>query len=304
MSTLPEINILQISRRAEALKGLKSENSKSDDIFQSILNGLNGVNSDGSWVSTLYSDNGTKKSYSSGLRTNPDNLNFRVSSSGKNSSERRIQQNRHNPEDLIVPSNLQNQLVAFLEKQGFSPRDISQMLSASKNSNGLIQLDNLLAGLAGISSNNTAGKNQGISFVTAFKESLSYFLSEEGIDLNNFGTFFSTHKNSYSRLSGDINDLLTGVKKDSFFIESTQIPGLQEMLFKMGLGVGDVKNIIDKSKNGKGEIELGKLSSELNKFLSSPLSESDLAAVFSKTNISVRERLFNTDDSGSDKKTS
>ena len=59
MSTLPEINILQISRRAEALKGLKSENSKSDDIFQSILNGLNGVNSDGSWVSTLYSDNGT-----------------------------------------------------------------------------------------------------------------------------------------------------------------------------------------------------------------------------------------------------
>ena len=65
----------------------------------------------------------------------------------------------------------------------------------------------------------------------------------------------------------------------------------------MGLGAGEVKKIIEQSKNGNGELELGKLSSGLNKYLSVSFSESDLASLLSGNNIQVNKRLFNSANS-------
>ncbi|MGD9156980.1 MAG: flagellar hook-length control protein FliK [Desulfobacteraceae bacterium] len=293
MSTLPDINMLPTPSRVGTSEGFKPANSKGDDIFQAIFDSLSGRDSNSSWDSTLYSDNSANSSLNSGLRSNSENLNAEISSPGKNSSGNR----QHKNEDLIVPDSLQNPLIAFLEKQGFSLKDINQVISSSKDSNGSIRLDKVLAGLSGISS--TANK-QGLMLVSSFKDLFSSFLSEQGVNPDNFGTFFSSLHNKNTSLTGNINDLLTGDKKDRSFIESSQIPGVQEILFKMGLGVGDVKKIIENSKNGKGELELGKLSAELNKYLSGPLSESDLISLFSKNNIQVNERLFNTEDSKTD----
>jgi len=300
MSTLPDINILQTSNRVGSTGGFKSGNSKGNDMFQSILDSLNGKNSDSSWVSTLYSDSSTKGSLNSGLKSNLKNVIKGAGLSTKNSLAGRLQKD-NNPQDLILPASLQNQLVSFLEKQGFSLKDINQLLSASKNSNGLIQLDKLLTDLSDISSaNNGAGNKQGMMLVAKFKDSFSSFLNEQGINPDKFGSFFSSLQNKNNVLAGKINDLLTGSQKDKSFIESPQIPGVQEILFKMGLGAGDVKKIIEKSKTGTGELELGKLSAELNRFIPGSLSESDLASLFSKNNISVEKRLFNAVNSQSD----
>ncbi len=285
MSTLPNINILPTSGGMSLSGGSNSGSGKGTDIFQSILDGLNGK--DSSWVSTMYSNASSNNSLNSGLKSNLNNAVKGSGLSSKFSSVNKAHKN-NNPEDLLVPVSLQNQLITFLEKQGFSLKDINQVLSGSKNSDGLIQLDKLMAGLSGISS----GNKQGITLVATFKDSFSSFLNEQGIDPDNFGTFFSSLQSKNAVLAGNINDLLTGAQKESSFIESSQVPGVQEILFNMGLGVGEVKKIIEQSKNGNGELELGKLSSELNKFLSASLSESDLASLLSENNISVSKRLF------------
>jgi flagellar hook-length control protein FliK len=291
MSTLPEINILPLFSKAGGAAGLKSGKSKGNDMFQSILDSLNGRNSDSTWFSSLYSDNNLKNSFKSVLGLNSKNIKTRVGLHGKNLSGNSLLKNKHNSEDLIVPASLQNQLVTFLEKQGFSLKDINQVLSTSKNSNGFIRLDKLLTGLSNI---NPAGNKQGTMLVASFKDVFSSFLNEQGIDLNNFGTFFSSLRDKNSVLAGKINDLLTGAQKDNSYIESSQIPAVQEILFNMGLGVGNIKKVVEMSKNGNGELELGKLSAKLNKFLPKPFSGSDLASIFSKNNISINERLFNT----------
>jgi DNA-binding transcriptional MerR regulator/arsenate reductase-like glutaredoxin family protein len=295
MRTLPDININPTSGKVGA-GGLKSGSSKGNDIFQSIMDSLNGKSNDSNWVSKLYSDKSTKGSFNSGLKSKFNNINT------INSSGNKLNKNLHNPEDLIVPASLQNQLVAFLEKQGFSLKDINQVLSSSKNGNGLIQLDKLLEGLSATdSAEYQAGNKKGLMHVAKFKESFSSFLYSQGISPEIFGTFFSSLQNKNTVLAGKINDLLTGDQKDSSFIETSRIPGVQEILFKMGFGVGDVKKIIEMSKNGKGELELEKLSAGLNKFLPGSISESDLVSLFSKNNISVNERLFNTNNSKENK---
>lgn len=298
MNTLPDINILPTSGRLGTNEGFQSGNSSGDDIFQSILNSLDGSSSNNNWVSTIYSDNNTNSSFHSGSTSSSDNTADGTGSVRENASVNRSQKDRQNPDDLIIPSSLQNHLVTFLEKQGFSLKDINQVISASRNRNGLIRLDKLLAGL---SANNSAGNKQGMMLVATFKEGFSTFLKEQGIDPNNFGHFFAGLKNKNSVLSGSIDDLLSGNQKDKSFIDSTQISDVEEILFKMGLGAGDVKKIIEKSKNGNGELELGKLSMELNKFLSAPLSESDITSLFSKNNISVNEHLLDAVNSRKDK---
>ncbi len=291
MSTLPNINILPTSGRFNTSGGATSGSSNSKDVFQSILDSLNGK--DSNWVSSLYSDTNKKSPINTQLKSGLGVKGTGIAS--KASAAARVHK-KNDHEDLLVPASLQNQIVMFFEKQGFSLKDINQALSASKNSNGLIQLDKLLAGLSGINSGNRQGKNP----AAIFKESFSDFLKDQGIDTKNFSTFFSGVENKNAVLASDLTDLLTGDTKNSSFVESSSIPGVQEILFKMRLGAGEVKKIIEQSKNGNGELELGKLSFEMNKYLSSSLSESDLASLLSRNNISVSKRLFDNINSKSD----
>ncbi|MBN2417965.1 MAG: hypothetical protein JXL81_01155, partial [Deltaproteobacteria bacterium] len=288
MNKLQDLNILPATNINGASVGLKSGSNNGNGLFQSILDTLNGNGHDSNWVSSLYSDTSTKGSF------NPGNINVPIGLHGKNRSHNALSKGGHNHEDMIIPASLQIQLVAFLEKQGFSLKDINQALSASKNANGLIRLDSLLSGLSGI---NSAGNTQNIMLTAKFKEGFSSFLSEQGINPDNFGAFFSSQKNENVVLAGRINSLLTGNQNENSYIDSSQIPGVQEILFNMGLGAGDVKKIIESSKNGNGELLLEKLSAELNRFLSAPLSESDLSTIFSKNSISVDKRIFDIGNS-------
>ena len=283
MNNLPDININPSTARTGTAAGLKSEKSGSNGVFQSILDSIGKNSANTNWVSNLYADSNAANTSKSGVNSILNNPNSAAGISGKNPLNK-SQKDRLNPDDLIVPASLQNQLVAFLEKQGFSLKNINEVISGSKNANGFIQLDKLLAGLSGI---NQAGANQGNMLISAFKDSFSSFLNEQGIDPGKYGYFFSGIQD---------NDLLSNDTKNSSFIEASQVPGASELLFKMGVGAGEVKKIMEKCINGNGELETGKLSTELNKLLTTPISESDLVAFLSNNNISVNKRLFNTAD--------
>ena len=194
MSTLPNINILPTSGGFDTSGGATSGSSNSKDVFQSILDSLNGK--DSNWVSSLYSDTNKKSPINTQLKSG---LGVKGAASSANRAHKK---NDH--EDLLVPASLQNQMVMFLEKQGFSLKDVNQALSASKNSNGLIQLDKLLAGLTGINS----GNNKGITLVSAFKDSFSSFLKEQGVDPDSYGSFFHSLHNK-KRCSGRRYNRLT-----------------------------------------------------------------------------------------------
>ena len=291
MNSLPGIKNLSSAGEPGTIRGGKPGKNSGNDIFQSILNSI-GRENRGSWISNLYADNNTGGSSKTGFSSTLKNMAANVGISGKRPSNS-LSKNKSNPEDLIVPVSLQNQLVSFLEKQGFALKDINQVISESKNSKGSIQLDKLLEGLSGI---NSADANPGKMLVTSFKDSFSSFLNEQGIDPGKYGNFFTGIRNKNAALADNINDLLSNNSKNSSFIESSRVPGAEEILFKMGIGAGDVKKIMEKSLNGNGELEISRLSAELNRLLESPLSESDLVSIFSKNNVTVNKRLFNTAD--------
>ncbi len=292
MNNLTEINILSPVNGMGLSEGIKPGKTGYDNMFQSILNNIGMEGSNSSWVSNIYTDNNADNFTLSDHKSNLNSMNTFEGTSGRNQLNR-LNKNSNDHEAVIVPSSLYNQLVEFLEKQGFSLKDINQVISASKNTNDLIELDRLLTGLSGINPNGAAS---GKMLMASFKENFSSFLNEQGIDPGEYGNFFSGIGAGNTALSGKINKLLTNDPKNSSFIEASKVPGAGEILFKMGVGAGDVKKIIENSLNGNRELEIGKLSAELNKVLTAPLSENDIISLLSKNNISVNMRLFNTED--------
>jgi hypothetical protein len=249
-------------------RGTKTGGAGNNDLFASMLESL-GNNAGGeNTFSGLYSDNGG------------DIINNRGFVPGKpviKSASENLKNKNINPDEMIVPVALQNQLVTYLEKQGFALKDINQVISSSKNQNGLIEIGKLIQGLSAINNENT-----GVVNLASFKQGFSDYLNEQGIDIKNFGSF----------LAGIKHDLSTSGQKDASFIEPSGIPGTEEVLFRLGLGAGDVKKVIENSLNGKGELETNKLATGLNKLFPKPVSESELISLLTENNISVTKRLF------------
>jgi hypothetical protein len=88
------------------------------------------------------------------------------------------------------------------------------------------------------------------------------------------------------------NEHINPGQKEESFIETSSVPRTGELLFKLGLGADDVKKVLEKSTNGKGELETGKLTGELNRLLTKPVTESELIALLSENSISVTKRMF------------
>ncbi len=245
--------------------GTKTGGADKNDLFASILESIGNNTGAKSIFSGLYSDN---RGFFSGKPV--------IKSTSENLKDKNI-----NSDAMIVPAALQNQLIAYLEKQGFALRDINQIISSSKNQNGLIEIGRLLKGLSAINN-----ENAGVISLATFKQGFLDYLKEQGIDIKNFGSF----------LAGIKNDLSTSEQKEASFIEPSGIPGTGEVLFKLGLGAEDVKKVLEKSTNGKGELETGKLTGELNRLLTKPVTESDLISALSENNISVTKRMFSKPD--------
>lgn len=65
------------------------------------------------------------------------------------------------------------------------------------------------------------------------------------------------------------------------------VPKVQELLFNMGLGVGEVKAVVEKSGDQKGGISLDKLADALNGQMQGTFTKTELVSLLEQNNISV-----------------
>lgn len=133
---------------------------------------------------------------------------------------------------------------------------------------------------------------------------LTNLLKSQGFSLQKINNIINLSRNTdgliqldrlLSQINGNMNNAKTGTGS---VIEPAFIPGVEEMLFKMGLGAGDVKSTIEHCVNSKGEIEISKLSAVLGKFFPEAGSESELLNFLAVNNIKIKpqidhETLFN-----------
>lgn len=77
-------------------------------------------------------------------------------------------------------------------------------------------------------------------------------------------------------------------------VEMPLVPRVQELLLNMGLGVGEVREIVEQSKNETGGISLEKLTDSLNEHLFEPITNTEMVSLLEQNNISVTPQVSET----------
>jgi flagellar hook-length control protein FliK len=128
-------------------------------------------------------------------------------------------------------------------------------------------------------------------------QQLTHLLKNQGFSLQKINNMINLSRNTdgliqldrlLSQINGNMNNAKTGTAS---VIEPAFVPGVEEMLFKMGLGAGDVKSTIENCVNTRGEIEISKLSAALGKFFPEAGSESELLNFLSINNIKIKPQI-------------
>ena len=295
MNNYSDINILPADGGIDFLNAsVKSQKGNGMDIFQSMLqnitNSLNNSESYESYKTSFHSSVSNRKPLGSGIMSGSK-------LSGPNNA------NKPNKEELALPASFQNQLVAFFTEQGISQQKISQALTASKNAEGNIILNKLLRGLYN-AAGGISGQFDNTILMQTFKEDFSAYLKKQGSSIDILDNLFAEAEGSAgtSALLNVIDKIKSNAEtsNENSFIKSDQIPRTQSLLFKMGLGAEDVKNITEKCTNSNGDLEIGKLSAELSKIMSEKVKPEDIVKLFSKNDISVNRDFFKNVDEKTD----
>jgi flagellar hook-length control protein FliK len=167
-----------------------------------------------------------------------------------NNIERKTSKSLIQPQDLTLPAEATSQLISFLKTKGFSTDQIDKMVIASTDNEGMVKLDKLVSAM------NLTVKGSGLG--------------------NNLHQTSTTAINAHQTSA-------TGM-----VIDSSSIPKVQEMLFKMGLGVGEVKSAIEKSVNEDGSLSLDKLDSSLRAVATGNFSKDELASLLMQNDVAVK----------------
>ncbi|MBN2059175.1 MAG: flagellar hook-length control protein FliK [Deltaproteobacteria bacterium] len=138
---------------------------------------------------------------------------------------------------IQLPDSAMPQIVSLLKGQGFSTEKINQLILSSKDKDGFLDLDKLLA-----------------------------------------------------RLMDSCNVLNNGEKIEGTILTG-QVPNVEDILFKMGFGAGEVKTAIEKSINQKGELLLGKLSAEIERFFPESGDRPDLLTMMEQNGINLKHQI-------------
>ena len=88
------------------------------------------------------------------------------------------------------------------------------------------------------------------------------------------------------------NEIDMGTENHKLVIQSQDVPRLEEVLFKMGLGAGKIKELMEKSINPDGDVVLDRLSDNLAKFRG-PTSEKDLISLLEQFDIRNKPMIMN-----------
>jgi flagellar hook-length control protein FliK len=79
--------------------------------------------------------------------------------------------------------------------------------------------------------------------------------------------------------------------KEQLLIASKDIPGVEELLFKTGLGAGQVKNLLEKATTQKGELSLEKLSQALSDLSGKQVALKDLHELLKLNQINTKPQI-------------
>jgi flagellar hook-length control protein FliK len=98
------------------------------------------------------------------------------------------------------------------------------------------------------------------------------------------------------KLVAAIQSAKTGTlsEKTGLVIEAASVPKVQELLFNMGLGVGEVRTTIEKASDQKGGLSLDMLAEALKEQTRGEVSKFELVSLFEQNNISMTPQTNDT----------
>jgi hypothetical protein len=120
------------------------------------------------------------------------------------------------------------------------------------------------------------------------------FLEKKGFSSEQIDKILLSSRNDQGLIQ--IHKLVTAIQSakagtlsdgSGLIIEAASVPKVQELLFNMGLGVGDVKATIEKAGDQRGGISLDKLAEALNGQLQGSLTKTELVSLLEQNNISM-----------------
>lgn len=127
---------------------------------------------------------------------------------------------------------------------------------------------------------------------TSSRPALVSFLQQKGIGQEKIEQLLESlqDENGYINLDGLLSRIFpaSGKQNEDLVIKSADVPWLEQFLFQCGLTVEEVKALVEKSVNPKGELSLARLSSQLSQYLSGDNSESRLLQALSRLDIQPR----------------
>jgi len=126
-------------------------------------------------------------------------------------------------------------------------------------------------------------------------EQLARFLEKQGFSREDIDRLIlsATDKDGNIRLGR----LMTRLQKEGagngqtggkFLVESGDVPEVESALMKMGLDIGKIKEMIEKSVDAKGDLILSRMTDDFAKFMSGNMSEEQLAALLESHGIKSR----------------
>jgi flagellar hook-length control protein FliK len=233
-SMIPAANLgMQISGGKLAAGNMADANN---GLFATVLQKINGAsgNVDTSKGLTLLLNSAVTD-----MATGQNNSDAKGIAAGNNTGSKTSKTSVQS-QDLMLTEAAASQLIAFLKAKGFSSDQIDKMMLSSTNTEGMVQIDKLVAAMASTEKTSNTGttKNQA------------------------YGT--------------------------GLVIESSSIPKVQETLFKMGLGIGEVKSTIENSINQDGTLSLDKLAGSLKAVTTENFSKAELASLLAQNNVAVK----------------
>ncbi len=136
-----------------------------------------------------------------------------------------------------------------------------------------------------------------LRFEPGVKGKLETFFGEQGLTSKESAALIegATDKDGFirlDRLQAGFAALKAGNAKGqmSMIISARDVPQFQEVLFKMGLGAGEVKALVEKGNDGKGNMVLGKILSGLSMKFPEIDSQETLARLLAHSDIQCKNK--------------
>jgi flagellar hook-length control protein FliK len=177
---------------------------------------------------------------------------------------------------LIVENASIPKVQETLFKMGLGVGEVKSVIEKSINMDGSLSLDKLTGALKETASTGNITSAELISTGLTLTEAVAPQLDKP-----------ATAMKSTVKVPG--SGIIAGHgHRTGLTLENASIPKVQEMLFKMGLGVGEVKSAVEKSVNQDGSLSLDKLAGALKGInATGTFTRAELVSTLAQNNVSV-----------------